>query len=233
MSPSALLGVFLSLTVIGLPIAFVLLGTGIAMTLMDPDILEVAYIQNIIVGTQSFPLIAIPLFIVTMTSQNIPGIAVLASFGYRPGMRGPLLYTGTASVVGAVGGGHDINLAAISAALAAGPEAHPDPDRRWIAGVSCGFTYLAFGPLSMVITAAASAAPPGLVETIAGLALLGTLAGSAATALRDVDHREAAALTLVVAASGMTVVGVGAAFWSLVAGAAYLLVTRGAARLRT
>ena len=184
-------------------------------------------------GTGAMVAIAIPLFIVTMTSQNIPGIAVLASFGYRPGMRGPLLYTGTASVVGAVGGGHAINLAAISAALAAGPEAHPDPDRRWIAGVSCGFTYLAFGPLSTVITAAASAAPPGLVETIAGLALLGTLAGSAATALRDVDHREAAALTLVVAASGMTVVGVGAAFWSLVAGAAYLLVTRGAARLRT
>lgn len=175
--------------------------------------------------------IAIPLFIVTMTSQNIPGIAVLASFGYRPGLRGPLLYTGTASVVGAVGGGHAINLAAISAALAAGPEAHPDPDRRWIAGVSCGITYLAFGPLSSVITAAASAAPAGLVETIAGLALLGTLAGSAATALGDPGHREAAALTLVVAASGMTVFGVGAAFWSLVAGAAYLMVMRSAKNL--
>ncbi|WP_235529985.1 MULTISPECIES: benzoate/H(+) symporter BenE family transporter [unclassified Nocardioides] len=169
--------------------------------------------------------IAVPLFIVTMTSQNIPGIAVLASFGYRPGMRGPLLYTGTASAVGAVGGGHAVNLAAISAALAAGPEAHPDPDRRWIAGVSCGVTYLAFGPLSSIVTAAASAAPAGLIETIAGLALLGTLAGAAASALRDEDHREAAALTLVVAASGMTVAGVGAAFWGLVAGSAYLLVT--------
>lgn len=170
--------------------------------------------------------IAVPLFIVTMTSQNIPGIAVLASFGYRPDMRAPLAYAGTASAVGAVGGGHAVNLAAISAALAAGPEAHPDPDRRWIAGVSCGFTYLAFGPLSALITELASAAPAGLVETIAGLALLGTLAGAAAAALADTEHREAAALTIVVAASGMTIGGIGAAFWGLVAGAAYLLVMR-------
>src|SRR3546814_228153 len=112
--------------------------------------------------------VAVPLFIVTMTSQNIPGIAVLAGFGYRPDMRAPLTYAGTTSVIGAVGGGHAINLAAISAALAAGPEAHPDPDRRWIAGVSCGATYLAFGPLSSLITAVALAAPDGLVETIAG-----------------------------------------------------------------
>ncbi|WP_067430642.1 benzoate/H(+) symporter BenE family transporter [Nocardioides jensenii] len=175
--------------------------------------------------------IAVPLFIVTMTSQNIPGIAVLASFGYRPDMRAPLAYAGAASTVGAVGGGHAINLAAISAALAAGPEAHPDPDRRWIAGVSCGFTYLAFGPLSALVTEVASAAPAGLVETIAGLALLGTLAGAAAAALGDPEHREAAALTIVVAASGMTIAGVGAAFWGLVAGAAYLLVTGWRARI--
>src|SRR3546814_13922572 len=77
-------------------------------------------------------------------------------------MRAPLTYAGTTSVIGAVGGGHAINLAAISAALAAGPEAHPDPDRRWIAGVSCGATYLAFGPLSSLITAVALAAPDGL-----------------------------------------------------------------------
>ncbi|QIX28529.1 benzoate/H(+) symporter BenE family transporter [Nocardioides sp. JQ2195] len=176
--------------------------------------------------------IAVPLFIVTMTSQNIPGIAVLASFGYRPDMRAPLAYAGTASAVGAVGGGHAINLAAISAALAAGPEAHPDPDRRWIAGVSCGFTYLAFGPLSALVTDLATAAPDGLVETIAGLALLGTLAGAASAALGDNEHREAGALTIVVAASGMTIAGIGAAFWGLVAGAAYLLVMHSVARRR-
>jgi benzoate membrane transport protein len=166
--------------------------------------------------------IGLPLFIVTMTSQNIPGVAVLGSFGYRLGLRAPLLYTGGASVVGAFGGGHAINLAAISAALAAGPEAHPDRSRRWVAGVSCGVTYLAFGPLAGVVTAAASAAPAGLIETIAGLALLGTFAAAAAAALGDPTAREAGAVTLVVAASGVTIAGVGAAFWGLVAGVVVL-----------
>lgn len=167
--------------------------------------------------------VGLPLFLVTMTSQNIPGTAVLASFGYRPGMRGPLLYTGGASALGALGGGHAINLAAISAALAAGPEAHPDRGRRWIAGVSCGVTYLAFGPLAGLVTAAARSAPAGLVETIAGLALLGTFAAAAAAALGDPATREAGAVTLVVAASGVTLVGIGAAFWGLVAGLLVLL----------
>ena len=162
--------------------------------------------------------IGFPLFIVTMTSQNIPGIAVLGSFGYRLGVRGPLPDTGGATVVGAVGGAHAINLAAISAALAAGPEAHPDRSRRWIAGVSCGVTYLAFGPLAGIVTAAARSAPDGLIETIAGLALLGTFAAAAAAALADPAAREAGAVTLVVAASGVTIAGVGAAFWGLVAG---------------
>lgn len=166
--------------------------------------------------------IGLPLFIVTMTSQNIPGIAVLGSFGYRLGMRGPLLYTGGATVVGAVGGAHAINLAAISAALAAGPEAHPDRNRRWIAGVSCGVTYLAFGPLAGIVTAAARSAPDGLIETIAGLALLGTFAASAAAALADPASREAGAVTLVVAASGVTIAEVGAAFWGLIAGVVVL-----------
>lgn len=170
--------------------------------------------------------VAVPLFVVTMTSQNIPGIAVLASFGYRPGIKAPLLYTGGATAVGALGGAHAINLAAISAALAAGPEAHPDRNRRWVAGVSCGFTYLAFGPLAGIVTAAARSAPPGLIETIAGLALLGTFAAAAAAALGDASSREAGAVTLVVAASGVTIAGIGAAFWGLVAGVLVLVALR-------
>lgn len=162
--------------------------------------------------------IAVPLFIVTMTSQNIPGIAVLASYGYRPGMRAPLLYTGSASVGGAVFGGHAINLAAISAALAAGPEAGPDPRRRWIAGVSCGLTYMAFGPLAGLVTAVAAEAPSGLVEAIAGLALLATFASATHAALAPERSRLASALALVVGASGITVAGIGSAFWALVAG---------------
>lgn len=168
--------------------------------------------------------IGVPLYLVTMTSQNIPGAAVLASFGYDAPLRPALFYSGAATAATAGLGGYSINLAAISAALAAGPTAHPDPDRRWVAGVSTGATYLALGPLAAAVAAVAVAAPAGLVAAVAGVALLGTFGSAAASALGDEDHREAAALTFVVAASGVAVAGVGAAFWSLLAGGAYLLV---------
>lgn len=179
-------------------------------------------------STGALVAIALPLFVVTMTSQNIPGMAVLASFGYRPSLRAPLLYTGAASVVGAAGGAHAINLAAISAALTAGPHAHPDPSRRWVAGLSCGVTYVVLAPTSALITEVAAAAPAGLIAAIAGLALLGTLAGAAAQAFAQDGYRESAAVALVVAASGITVAGIGSAFWGLVGGLALL----GALRLR-
>ncbi len=170
--------------------------------------------------------IALPLFLVTMTSQNIPGMAVLASFGYRPPLAPPLLYTGGATVVGAFAGAHAINLAAISAALAAGPTAHPDASRRWVAGVTCGIVYLALGPASAVVAAVARAAPVGIMATIAGLALIGTFASAAGSALADGDHREAAAITFLVAASGVAFGGIGAAFWGLLAGVGYLTFIR-------
>lgn len=174
--------------------------------------------------------IGLPLFVVTMTSQNIPGIAVLASFGYRPSTRGPLLYTGVATAAGALGGGHAVNLAAISAALSAGPEAHPNPSRRWVAGVAAGVTYLGLGPAATAVGAVAEAAPEGLIESIAGVALIATFAGAASAALGDPAHREAAALTLVVAASGMAIAGIGSAFWALVAGGLWSAVMRMARR---
>ncbi|SDP48946.1 benzoate membrane transport protein [Nakamurella panacisegetis] len=170
--------------------------------------------------------IALPLFLVTMTSQNIPGMAVLASFGYRPRLAPPLLYTGGATVVGAFAGAHAINLAAISAALAAGPTAHPDPERRWVAGVTCGAVYLVLGPASALVAAVAQAAPAGIMAAIAGLALIGTFASAAGSALADGGHREAAAVTFLVAASGVAFGGIGAAFWGLLAGSVYLLVMR-------
>lgn len=172
--------------------------------------------------------IALPLFIVTMTSQNIPGIAVLASFGYRPSFRAPLGYAGAASAVGALAGGHAINLAAISASLAAGPEAGPDPRRRWVAGLTCGVAYMALGPLAGVVTALAAAAPEGLIESIAALALLGTFATAAHGALDRADMRIPGALAVVVGASGIVIGGIGAAFWSLAAGlAAWAVLRRG------
>ncbi|MCD4534083.1 benzoate/H(+) symporter BenE family transporter [Nocardioides sp. cx-169] len=168
--------------------------------------------------------IGVPLYLVTMTSQNIPGAAVLASFGYGAPLRPALFYAGGATVATAGLGGYSINLAAISAALAAGPEAHPDPGRRWLAGVSTGVTHLALGPLAAGVAAVAVAAPPGLVAAVAGVALLGTFGSAAASAMGDADHREAATVTFVVAASGVAAFGVGAAFWSLLAGGLYLLV---------
>lgn len=168
--------------------------------------------------------LAVPLFLVTMTSQNIPGMAVMASFGYRPPLSPMLTYTGAATTAGAFAGGHAINLAAITAALVAGPDAGHDRARRWVAGLTCGIGYIAFGPLSALVTAVAEAAPARLVAGIAGLALIGTLAASARAALEADASRLAAALTFVVAASGLTLGGIGAAFWALVAGVVVTLL---------
>lgn len=168
--------------------------------------------------------IGLPLYLVTMTSQNIAGTAVMASFGYRVPLTQALVYTGGATAISAGLGGYTINLSAISASIPAGPGSHPDPQRRWIAGVSNGVTFAAFGPLAAAVSAVAVAAPAGIIAAIAGVALLGSFAGAAASALADVDHREAAAITFVVAASGVTFAGISAAFWALVAGGLYLLV---------
>lgn len=170
--------------------------------------------------------IAVPLWLVTMTSQNIPGMSVLRSFGYRPRLRPLLGYTGAATVAGAFAGAHAINLAAISAALAAGPQAHPRPERRWVAGVVCGIGYIVLGLLSAGVTSLAAAAPPGLLAAIAGLALIGAFAAAGSAALGDEQHREAAALTFVVCASGVSIAGVAAAFWGLLVGLAWTLVSR-------
>jgi benzoate membrane transport protein len=170
--------------------------------------------------------IGVPLYLVTMTSQNIPGVAVLASFGYRAPLRPALAYAGAMTVATAPLGGSSINLAAISAALAAGPTAGDDPDRRWVAGVSCGVTNLVLGPLAALVTTVSAVAPAGVIAAVAGLALIGTFAAAASAALADEGYREAAAVTFVVAASGLTMGGVGAAFWALVAGGLFVAVVR-------
>ncbi|MCF3939219.1 benzoate/H(+) symporter BenE family transporter [Gordonia tangerina] len=162
--------------------------------------------------------IAIPLFVVTMASQNIPGVAVLSSFGYTTPWRAAMTVTGVGTAVVAPFGGHAINLAALSAALAAGDEAGPDRSRRWIAGVSAGVSYLVLAALSGALVTIAAIAPGGLVEAVAGLALLGTFAAAVVGAFTAVETRVPAALTFVAAASGLTFFGVGGAFWGLVIG---------------
>jgi benzoate membrane transport protein len=170
--------------------------------------------------------IALPLFLVTMASQNVPGMVVLASFGYRPPLRPLLLGTGLATAAAAPLGGHAVNLAAITAALAAGPDAGPDPSRRWIAAATAGAVSVLLGLSAGAVTALALAAPPGLIETVAGLALLGALAGSLTAAMAEEGKREAAVVTFAVSASGITAVGISAPFWGLVAGLALLGLKR-------
>jgi benzoate membrane transport protein len=174
--------------------------------------------------------VGLPLFVVTMVSQNVAGLSVLAAHGYRPRLRPLLATTGAASIAVAPLGGHGINLAAITAALAAGPEAGPDPARRWIAAATTGAVYLALGLAAGLATALLAASPPVLVEAVAGVALLGTLGSALQAATRDDARREAAMITFVVSASGATIAGISAPFWGLLGGLGFLAVQRVSAR---
>lgn len=162
--------------------------------------------------------LGLPLFLVTMAAQNVTGMAVLQGFGYRPDLRPILLSTGAMTALISPFGGHAINLAAITQALAAGPDAGPDPSRRWLAAATAGGGVIVLGLGAGLATALASAAPAGLIDAVAGLALLGALTAALAVALADTPDRDAAVVTLVVAASAITVVGISAPFWGLVAG---------------
>jgi benzoate membrane transport protein len=170
--------------------------------------------------------LGLPLFVVTMVSQNVAGVSVLRANGYEAPLRPVLTTTGAASIIGAPMGAHGINLAAITAALTAGPDADPDPARRWIAGVSAGVVYLGLGLGAGLATALLAASPPILIEAVAGLALLGTLGAALRAATADDDQREAAMITFVVSASGVTAIGISAPFWGLLAGLAFLALHR-------
>jgi benzoate membrane transport protein len=169
--------------------------------------------------------LAVPLFLVTMASQNIPGMAVLAVNGYRPPAGTLFQVTGLFTLLAAPFGGHAINLAAITAALCAGPEAHPDPTRRYWAAVIAGATYVMFGLLAGAATSLIAVSPPILIEAIAGLALLGALGGALMGAVNQPDGREAALITFLVTASGMSFFGISGAFWGLLAGGAMRTLT--------
>ncbi len=170
--------------------------------------------------------IAIPLYVVTMASQNVPGVAVMSAAGYAVPWRESLLLTGLGTMAGAGAGAHAVNLAAITAALLASAEAHPDPRRRWIASTTAGVTYLLLAPLAATLTALVAGAPPGVIESVAGLALLGTLAACLAAATADPGERLPAVAAFLVAASGVSALGIGAAFWALLAGLAVRTVLR-------
>jgi benzoate membrane transport protein len=166
--------------------------------------------------------VAVPLFVVTMASQNLPGVAVLQASGYRAPVSGLLIFTGGGTLLLAPFGVFAMNLAAISAALCVGPEAHPDPSRRWRAAAVAGIAYLAIAVFAVPIAGVFAALPRELVVTIAGLALLPTIARGLQATVADDREREPAVIAFLVTASGLTLWGVGPAFWGIVFGAAAL-----------
>ncbi len=178
--------------------------------------------------------LALPLFIVTMASQNLPGVAAIQACGYGDqraagGDAGipiskVITLTGVATLLLAPFGAFALNLSAITAAICMGPEAHANPARRYTAAVSCGALYLVIGLLGAAIAGVLTAFPKELVAAIAGLALLGTISGALTTALKDDDHREAALITFLVTLSGVVLADVGPAFWGVVAGSLALVV---------
>lgn len=168
--------------------------------------------------------LALPLFVVTMASQNLPGVAVIRATGYDLPISRLITMTGLATLVLAPFGGYALNFSAITAAICMGPEAHPDRDKRYTAAVSCGLLYVVIGIFGAVVTGLLTAFPKELVVAIAGLALLGTIGSGLAAALRDEPHREAALITFLVTLSGVVVAGVGSAFWGVVAGSIALFV---------
>ncbi len=166
--------------------------------------------------------IALPLFIVTMASQNIPGIAILKVNKYDP-QPGPMFaVTGLFSALAAPLGGHAVNLAAITAAMCAGEDAHADPRRRYWAAIIAGFGYVLLGLAAGAVTGFVSLAPPILIQSVAGLALIGAFSGSSVAAFQVPETREAAAVTFLVTASGISILGISGAFWGLIAGVAML-----------
>ena len=168
--------------------------------------------------------VALPLFVVTMASQNVPGVAVIRAKGYQMPVSRIISLTGIATLLLAPFGGYALNLAAITAAICMGPEAHPDPARRYTAAVVCGALYIGVGLFGAAVAGLLIAFPKELVAAIAGLALLSTIGNGLVAALHDEAHREPALITFLVTASGVTLGGIGAAFWGVVAGSIALLV---------
>ncbi len=219
----------LAVLFVGLGIAF---GGGMAqpltsnLSLSSLTFIEPAFEPAALIG------LGLALFLVTMASQNLPGFAVLRASGYQPPSRPILAVTGLASLVTALFGAHTSNLAAISAAICTGPDTHPDPAKRWLVGPFYALSYLIFAAFSAALIGLIAALPPELIKTVAGLALLGAFAGALGSALSEGSKVFPAVITLAVTASGLTLFGIGSAFWGLAAGLVTLGLDSLASRLR-
>ena len=193
----------------------------VSLAITRPVFTAPAFDLTVILGA------GIPLFLVTMASQNIPGVAVLRTFGYGRVPISPIMTsTGLVTLLLAPFGGFAYNLAAITAAICAGPDAEPDPDRRYLAGVAAGFFYLLAGLFGATITALFIAFPKALVLAIAGIALLGTITAGLKQAMAEDQWREPALITFLVTLSGVSLFEIGSAFWGLVAGGVAMMLSR-------
>ena len=193
---------------------------GLSLQLATPIFIAPTFSFAAIVG------IALPLFIVTMASQNVPGVAVIRASGYPIPISPVVGWTGVTNLLLAPFGAFALNLAAITAAICMGREAHEDASRRYVAAVAAGVFYVVVGLFGATVAALFAAFPKELILAIAGIALLGTIGNSLAAALRDESDREPALVTFLVTASGLSLGGIGAAFWGLVAGVVTLLALR-------
>jgi benzoate membrane transport protein len=205
------------ITVLGLAIAFLSGSMGAACCSLGitPLTFDVPKFEwHAVIG------MGVPLYLVTMASQNLPGFAVVRAAGYQPPVSGALITTGAASILMAPFGGHAVNMAAITASLATGPDAHPDPAQRWKISFPYFVMYVLIGIAAASFVQILGALPKELVMAIAGLALFGPLMGGMTAMMKEPKDIEAALVTFLVTASGFSLYGVGAAFWGLCAGLA-------------
>lgn len=162
--------------------------------------------------------VALPLFLITLTGQYMPGMLVLRNDGFKTSANPIVTITGLGSLLMAPFGSHAFNIAAITAAICTGREAHENPDKRWIAGIAAGVFYILVGVFGVTLAAVFMVFPATFITTLAGLALLGTIGGSLASAMADAKAREASLITFLAAAANITLLGIGGAFWGLVIG---------------
>ncbi|HHX6389439.1 benzoate/H(+) symporter BenE family transporter [Ectopseudomonas oleovorans] len=200
--------------------------SGLSLKLAAPVFTMPAFSLNALLS------VALPLFLITLTGQYMPGMLVLRNDGFKTSANPIVTITGLGSLLMAPFGSHAFNIAAITAAICTGREAHEDPSRRWIAGMAAGVFYVLIGVFGVTLAAVFMAFPATFITTLAGLALLGTIGGSLATAMSDARTREASLITFLAAAANITLLGIGGAFWGLVLGLAAHAVLNGQVLLR-
>ena len=209
--------------VLGVAIIYIAISAQLTWAIGEFSLAEPEYVKPDITWRAVLSL-ALPLFIVTMASQNLPGVAAIRASGYQLPISKIITMTGVATLILAPFGAFALNLSAITAAICMGKEAHPDTAKRYIASSICGLIYIFIGLFAGLVTGVLSSLPKELIAAIAGIALLSTIASSLLIALTDETHRDAAVITFLVTLSGVTLGGIGSAFWGVVVGAVALFV---------